>query len=208
MRLLACLCLAAAASVPSAAAADPGPPRGEPCGFVSTNGTDSGSPRTFAGVIYGGPLVAPGAEVSITCSIVLNDVRRTAPAVVSETAGPAAHAVVLPPTPMSYVAEDWDLPYLCSAATVDGAAWYWDAATGTWSADPAAPCDPAVTPNAGDPWPCHELVACLVPVLDAAVCPVLVALPSVPGVVDVEEDGDVHVAGEPLWDCPPYDEWT
>ena len=106
------------------------------------------SPGEYHGLIYGGPLAAPGAEVSITCSIALNDGSRTAPAVVSESAGPSAHAVALVPTPMSYAAEISDVPYLCSTATVDGAAWYRD-----------------------------------------------------------EDAGDVHVADEPFWDCPPYDEW-
>ena len=33
---------------------------------------------------------------------------------------------------------------------------------------------------------------------------VAAAGPGVPGVVDVTAEGDVHVAGEFVWDCPPY----
>lgn len=41
---------------------------------------------------------------------------------------------------------------------------------------------------------------------DPVLCPILVARsPGIPGVVDIRPDGDVDVAGQPLWDCPPYE---
>lgn len=43
-------------------------------------------------------------------------------------------------------------------------------------------------------------------VADPLVCPLLAGLsPGVPGVVDIYSDGDVALAGELFWDCPPYD---
>ena len=41
---------------------------------------------------------------------------------------------------------------------------------------------------------------------DPWICPVIGSLSGiwVPGVLDVTPEGDVYVAGEYLWDCPPY----
>ena len=40
---------------------------------------------------------------------------------------------------------------------------------------------------------------------DPLLCPVLASLsPGVPGVVDINAEGDVSLAGVPFWDCPPY----
>lgn len=41
--------------------------------------------------------------------------------------------------------------------------------------------------------------------VDPTICPVLVSFaPGVPGVVDIEPDGDVWALGGPAYDCPPY----
>ena len=41
--------------------------------------------------------------------------------------------------------------------------------------------------------------------VDWWLCPLLVQLsPGVPGVLDVTAEGDIHLAGEFFWDCPPY----
>jgi hypothetical protein len=44
------------------------------------------------------------------------------------------------------------------------------------------------------------------PWLDATLCPILSSLsPGVPGVVDIDPEGDTSVAGVgQVWDCPPY----
>jgi hypothetical protein len=43
------------------------------------------------------------------------------------------------------------------------------------------------------------------PDLDAILCPILASLaPGVPGVLDIDAEGDVAIAGIPFWDCPPY----
>jgi hypothetical protein len=40
---------------------------------------------------------------------------------------------------------------------------------------------------------------------DPLICGPLASLsPGVPGVIDINSEGDVAIAGEPFWDCPPY----
>ena len=44
--------------------------------------------------------------------------------------------------------------------------------------------------------------------LGTLICTATAAAPDVPGIVDTNEQGDVYLAGEPFWGCPPYDiEW-
>lgn len=205
--LLGVLSLALAAWLPAAAGAAPGaPPEGGRCRFLAVSGTDQESPDRFEGAVYGGPLAAPGAAVTITCSITVNGGRHTDPPAVSETAGPAADAVVLAPRAMSYVGLEWDVVHLCTAAIVDGTAWYWDARTEAWSADPASTCERSREIPPEVPIVCiGTLWECLV---DPTACRTFASLPSVPGVAELGPDGDVHVAGEPFWDCPPYEPWT
>jgi hypothetical protein len=40
---------------------------------------------------------------------------------------------------------------------------------------------------------------------DAVTCPVLASLAGDYGAIVINAQGDVFVAGEPFWDCPPYD---
>ena len=41
--------------------------------------------------------------------------------------------------------------------------------------------------------------------LDPTICAILAQFsPGVPGVLDITPEGDVYVAGEFFWDCPPY----
>jgi hypothetical protein len=40
---------------------------------------------------------------------------------------------------------------------------------------------------------------------DYVVCPLFTQLPDVPGVLDVRPDGDLYVADQFVWDCPPYE---
>lgn len=47
--------------------------------------------------------------------------------------------------------------------------------------------------------PCHQ------PPGGPVECAAIAAMtPGIPGVVDIDSEGDVSVAGEPVWDCPPY----
>ncbi|MDQ1438546.1 MAG: hypothetical protein QOK43_2175 [Acidimicrobiaceae bacterium] len=43
-------------------------------------------------------------------------------------------------------------------------------------------------------------------IVDPVLCPILGSLsPGVPGVVDIDPTGDTSIAGQPTWDCVPYD---
>lgn len=229
-RALACVVAAIAVTAPAGAAAAGTPPEGRRCTFLASSShvEDEG----HDGQINGGPLAAPGSEISIRCSIHVGNATHSGPAAVSESAGPARDVVALPPTPMSYLAAHDDVVATCTEATVDGTTWYWD--TTAWTTDPDAPCDVSRTVTIWPPeCPDHpvcavedvlpllpppvrgvvDYVGCIVlggPGLcsfDYAVCPLLAALaPGVPGALDVRPDGDVYVGGEFFWDCPPY-EW-
>ena len=41
--------------------------------------------------------------------------------------------------------------------------------------------------------------------VDPIVCPLLVGVRGTYADVTIDDQGDVYVSGEPLWDCPPYD---
>lgn len=53
--------------------------------------------------------------------------------------------------------------------------------------------------------PPQEVLDPLNAILDGTVCPAIASLaPGMPGVVDVTPQGDVFVAGDKIWDCPPF----
>lgn len=143
-RILGCAVLAAVTAIAPAAAsyAQTGPPVGRACSFVSTSDPTG---ETWSGEINGGPLAAPGSEVSIRCAIHVGFGNGThaGAAVVAESAGPARDVVVLEPRQMSYAANGWDPVYVCTSATVDGTAWYWDGQD--WTTDQGAPCVQSTT---------------------------------------------------------------
>lgn len=131
--------LVVAALLPGQGASAAGPaPAGEVCGFVSMSDTTG---QMQSGEIDGGPLVAPGSAVSITCSIHVDNGTHSGTAAVSASAT-GQSVVVLPPTPMSYPDPEAQPVHLCTEATVDGTAWYWDGAA--WTTDPDAPCVPSI----------------------------------------------------------------
>lgn len=187
---------------PAAATPDPPLADGPPCRYhaVYWDVVDDEWHGALTGAV-----TASGRTVSLTCAVHVADRRHDGVAVASASTGPSSGAAVLAPHPASFVgtADDWFA--VCATATVDGTPWHW---TGTaWSADPAAPC-PARPPL--DP---TDLLDCLnavcLPQPDPVVCDVLTDLDpyDVPGVVEVRPDGDVDVADEPFWDCPPYQWW-
>lgn len=188
------LAVALAVTAQGAVLAGPsGPPGGRPCFFVSVQDPDDSQ----QGAVYGGPLVAPGADVSITCTIQVGGPRHDDPDTVTATAGPARDAVVLAPHAIAYPST-FDPVYVCTEAVVDGTTWY--RSGDTWTQDPASDCAQAY--STADPPPhCFSLAECLV---DPVLCLALVALSPL-GVADVREDGDVYLPGGTwIWDCPPY----
>ena len=62
--------------------------------------------------------------------------------------------------------------------------------------------------NGGDPgWPPPFFWDALWGIVDPVVCPVIAAAQGTYGPVDVDEQGDIFVNGELLYDCPPLN-WT
>jgi hypothetical protein len=212
MRLLALAALAAAAVVTPPAGATGGPPQGAPCDFDVLQWWPVTGPDDWTGVIHGGPVAAPGTTLTLTCEIHVGNDLPSGPAAVTATAGPTAHAAAVVPEQASYVASPDELVAMCTEATVDGTSWYW---TGDgWTTDSTVPCPHASSVDLTT-FCMVDLIWCLVFYLnevvvehvDPTVCPVLAAArPGLPGVVDVDEQGDVYVFGERFWDCLPYAE--
>jgi hypothetical protein len=219
--VVACALAATALSLfPIAAHADPaGPPEGRACSFTTVTGS---------GQINGGPLRAPGHAVSIRCSIHVGNGTHSGAAAVSEQAGPAAHAVVLPPTPITLDAPEEEAIHVCTESTVDATTWYLSPAG--WTTHSGAAC-PAITTcdlfhNCGatllppELTPLGRVVDCVLSpetedclhllwlAVDEAICPLLPEIgPGFPVMVEVRPDGVVHILGEWIWDCPPYQVW-
>jgi hypothetical protein len=197
MRLLAVAAALGLAAVPPAAAEPV--PAGLPCLHAVVHG--SFPPDQWQGVLSGGPVAAPGAEVTVVCTVVdvpTGEVLATAASV----PGPGVAAVVAP------VAFAFSEPAyaVCTAVTVDGTAWTWDGQD--WVPGPASCRQPPPI----DPWSlldqCMSLdcgpLGFLYGAVDETLCPAFAAVPDVPGVLETRDDGDVDVLGEPFYLCPPY----
>ena len=92
---------------------------------------------------------------------------------------------------VEFEADDNDVITICDVVTVGGEA--------------HTRCGNARTTN-HVPQPVDDLVDAALVFADTATCIVLKELaPFVPpGVVEITPEGDVYVAGELFWDCPPY----
>ena len=223
----AVLAAAATTALPAAASA----PTGSGCTFHATNGS---VPGQWWGQISGGPVAAPGSDVSITCEIHVGNDDHLGAAAVSETSATTPGAAALEPRLVGYEAEDWELVTLCTSATVDGTRWYlvgggWSQTAGTCTATLWPPVQPWPIPTEDLPPVVRELVGyviCLItptrktcdathalePVLtaieehvDPPLCALLVQHAGVHGPVEIKPDGDVYVADGFVWDCPPYE---
>ena len=216
--------------LPPAHASDPPPPVGRPCSFLVTENVATGNGTI--GEVNGGPLVVPGYDVSMRCSIKLDAWTHAGPAVATAATAPTPSVTVLAPTPVWYEPGD-GYEYLCTEATASDTTWYWSG--GAWSTDPAGACDsscgyqdclfellgdlyelgePLPEPVRDIVWdPVFGYVGCswwgwYCPVFEWITCATFQNVqPGVPAVVDIREDGDVYVLGEWFWDCPPYGEW-
>lgn len=226
--LLVAVATAAALASPARAAT---PPDGPTCQWSTLHADDG----TWVGYLAGGPLTASGAEVSIRCSVHAGNATHDGPAVAAVSSGTSTGvAVVL--QEVTYQAPGDVPQHLCTEAGVGGARWFWTGAewstdpgsgcevTGSVEVpqsvsnvlDNVFDCFVALQGGGSrcplPPVPYDVLPECTVPsptCTDRQVCRVLTALPRVTEVSEVagvDDDGDLHVAGEPYWDCPPYDE--
>ena len=215
------------APLPAEAAGAPPQPVGRPCAFlIAENVTVADG---VVGQVNGGPLVVPGYDVSMRCSVKVDGWSHSAPAAAAAATAPTPNATVLAPTPIWYSSGTYT--YLCTEATAGGTTWYWT--NGAWSTTPTSTCVPSCDfydecllrlvedlheLGAPLPEPVRDLVwdpvfdwfGCwwwgwYCPLVEQPVCAAFqYARPGVPGVVEIREDGDVYVSGEWFWDCPPY----
>ena len=169
------------------------------CAFTAVSDGDNGPATVWSGEMHalvvatdaaGAP--APAVGIGVACEVYVNG---TGPTTVLTASGTGAAAGA---TTWTYQADLSDLVEVCSVVTVAGSR---HATCEPWSIygpvqtvidlieeirDSIIWWPPDIWP---DPWICDALKA---------------AAPGVPGVVDVTPEGDVYIAGEFFWDCPPY----
>ena len=161
------------------------------CGFAAVAEPGGDGPETrwtgYADVVVvatnatGDP--APDALVSVRCVLVVDDVERATVLAASGT------AVAAGATTLVYEAALDATVNLCTAVTVGG--------------EEHVHCPPVGSGSMEEGL--QNLIDDVFELADDTICPALVAAaPGVPGVVDIEADGDTYVAGEWFWDCPPY----
>jgi hypothetical protein len=217
---IATLALGALATtfVTPATAAEPTTPPDQTCSFTSvTDPSPEAGENAQFGYIDGGPILQNG---TITCTIQVGGAFHS-----SANNGASASATgtngftYLPPTLVSYSSPPLTPVYLCTQFTdTDNVTWYWDDIPGDWTTDPNSDCGLAISGGTSDPIfdPVFELIDTIFDlltqvekdVIDPVVCPALALLddivPDVAGVLEIQDDGDLYVAGEFIWDCPPY----
>jgi hypothetical protein len=191
---------------------NPPPPAGQRCGHSSASdpGTEGGDVQS--GEVHGGPMVVhdghgnPG-QGTMHCNTQTGGGRHSDPDNGASASASGTGVIVLPPTLISYNAPPGVPVYLCTSFTyANGQTLYWDdsndpAVSGRWTTDPNADCALTIEAGTGDLDP-------VIGPIDAFDCPVLAtlgtALPDMPGVVEIDDEGDVALAGSKLQDCPPY----
>lgn len=192
------------------------------CVFAFVDTGTTGESSEWSGVVYGGPLLVTAPEpavplpdtspdrpvVTLTCSVHAepSSGRHSAPALAT-VSGTGRDVVVVPPAPMTIVTSPGAMMWACSRVTVaaaDGTTreLYWDGKADRFSTDPDVLCDLPETCTCHDGW--YQLVEETYETVDATACPVTRDGPDQPGVVETRPDGDVHVLGQWMWDCPPY----
>lgn len=223
----ALLAVAVLALGPVTATATPQPLRpGSGCTVVEDYGPSSVT-GYLSGTVAAADLPDPGptpgtnpVTVTLTCSIQSTGYAHGLTDDFSASGSGTAVAVVGPvPFSVPKPADD-ALVGVCGRADVTGAGGtvtYWShSQNGTWRTTPDGTCGGAPKCLARS-YECDPTLALVLDVLDyaqdvtgvtppaAPECDVLAALaPGVPGVVDVTPEGDVYVAGEWFWDCPPH----
>jgi hypothetical protein len=191
---LAALALAAAAVQPAFAGGDSTYAGG--CGIAGVSDITAESPDEFTVAIYSRTVVysptANPVSATVTCTIEVDGA-----------------TVVSVPFSGTVVVAGWQLVRFHAA---------YDAVVRTCETVDYADATPTVTAcpepiELFDDLPPLECPGSCIPWWDGpdeVICPVLQTLDpyDVPGVVEVDEQGDVTLAGELFWDCPPYEVWS
>jgi hypothetical protein len=203
-------------------------PTGTGCGFRSVS-LDAVDPGRWRGFMDSAPVAAAsvdalGNPVAITLTCTLH-VYGTAPDPAIEASASGTAVAVVAPTTVTYTAAEWDTVAVCSTARITDAngemsTWYLSDDNDMWYPYDVG-CDGAKCLVLGSDcdytlalvaWvvdhvaPLLDEAGPIYPdVVDATVCPLLASRsPGVPGVVDIDPTGDTYVAGQFVWDCPPY----
>lgn len=138
----------------------------------------------FDGVITGTFTHSGGGNVDVTCWLQVNGVPQ--PGTYLRIEGTASASNV---RDIHYVANEGDIVEICEDVAGHGGPECFEVST-------------TVLP----PQVVYDVVNDLLAVSDLMVCELLAALaPGVPGVLDIDSTGDIHLAGEFIWDCPPYE---
>jgi hypothetical protein len=186
------------------------------CGFATATDNAPEAPEDSAtGVLYGGPIAQNG---TLTCTIKVNVGTHTGPYVngASRSATGTNGTTILSPGVVSYISPGTEPVYLCDQfKDAGGTTRYWDGDADVWTTSSAVNCELAISAGTGDPIldPINDLIDTLDALLqsvgqtlDAVICPVLATLQGdYAGIVTINAQGDVFIAGDPYRDCPPYD---
>jgi hypothetical protein len=177
------------------------------CGAFVVAGTDPGAPSDMADVVlFGGPIAQNG---TLTCTVKRNQYLHDSPAVgfVSHSVMGTRGVTQMPPTYLpGGVHAPGEPVYVCDQFDDGSVTWVLDARTDRWvpAGTAGAKCYLMISAGTGDPIfdPIHDLIESL----DPLTCSVLVTVRGVPGVIEVDDTGDVYVLGGKVYDCAPYDD--
>ena len=202
-------------TLPFAAPADATPSSRRICSFNSIS-DPTVEPGTQIGQVNGGPITDSNllATMTLTCTIQVGGANNThagvdaasASATGTNVAAACIHAdhqefwdervcpgvgVTLPPTQISYTSTEGQPVYLCTEVSVNGTVYYYDDASGSWSASASATCGEAIQQDL-IPEPLFSLINSILEQVDPTICPfIAMAFPP---------EGDVLG----VYDCPPY----
>lgn len=173
-------------------------PDGDRCRLASVPDGDLSE-----GVLYGGPIAATG---TLTCTVQVDAPTHDGADAVSRSAS-GVRVVAVAPETVWFEAATWQDVYVCTQFTPALGAPLYLTEDG-WSTDPAVPCDREL-PGVRDVERLLDALCAVdlcFPYVDPFLyCPLVASLaPGVPGVVDIDNEGDLHVDGRWIWDCPPY----
>ena len=174
MRTSVLAALALAATFVPAAPASATPvtgPDGLRCGMVAVDNPDA-EPFRQTGVLFAGPLVVTDPATGFSSGTVRCTVRYDA---LHADGGwgwveeDGSNVVVMTPKVVSYqIGDHQNLLYLCTDFTYDtGERFYWDAAAGAWTTNPATPCDEVRREPVGTASARSLILPVICPILDA-----------------------------------------
>ena len=156
------------------------------CGFDTVaQETATGGQDTFTGAAYGYVVSpTPGESVSIRCYVSVDGAE-----VASTPTGSGTQAATTAGQ-VTYTATDTQDVDLCAEWTA--------------GSESGSTCFETTTTQI-PPQEVIDLIVLLTSIPDPLICPVFAGLtPGVPGVVDIDAEGDIALAGGDFWDCPPY----